>query len=224
MNNSLQANSAVSITLTPMQIARVVCDADPENNLLSVLLALMDPRHGLHLTTLAASPTYNTPGISRALLHGLLVLSAFNGRPEQTLKQIADRIEMPMPLVRNYLMTLIMLEIVSQEKAKRPYRLIGRDPESGYGLLPVLFAFTKPNREVWLVKKLETNRKTPRMSLALIRGLAVLGTFGARPIQSRVHVAARLGEHQSTIVVYLKTLTAIGLLEYEHKRYRLAQI
>jgi IclR helix-turn-helix domain len=224
VNDRPQTDPSVSITLTTMQIARVVCDTDPRKRLLSVLLALMDPRYELRLTTLAASPTYNTPGVSRALLHGFLVLSTFNGRPEQTLTQIANRVEMSMSLVRNYLMTLIMLKIVSQEEAQRPYRLIGCDPESRYGLLPMLLAVTKPDREVWVVQKLQANRKTPRISLGFIRGIAVLSTFGARPTQRTVDVATRLEDHQSTISVYLQTLTAIGLLEYELKRYRLANI
>lgn len=228
-DNTPDAIRSIPISLTQMQIVRVICDSFAVNGSFSLLLALADPGHELRLPTLAASPAYNAHGISQSLLRGLLILSTFNKRPEQTLKQIADDIEAESSVVRRYLMALITLEMVSQEQPQRPYRVIGCDPRSRYGLLPMLFAFAKPERETWLVDTLNASRRAPKNrgtlgSRALIRGIAVLSTFGAQPIQSRDNVAKRLSEKPSTIAFCLQTLTAVGLLEYELKRYRLAKI
>jgi DNA-binding MarR family transcriptional regulator len=215
VNDSPQANPSVSITLTPMQIARVVCHALPRNGLLLLLFALIDPHCELLFTTLAEDMSYKDHKISQSFIQGLLVLSSFNGNTYQSLRGITSRLAMKKETVHRHLKTLTMLKVLGRGDIRGTYHLISFDSVSGHGLLPLLFAFIDPERERSLIKLGAdlSHQDHLRISLSLIQGLTVLSTFSTASEQGVVAIATRLGRPTSTIFRYLNTLRAIGFLD-----------
>lgn len=70
---------------------------------------------------------------------------------------------------------------------------------------------------------LEEALEDPQLSQSLLRGLAILASFGPdRPWRAIIDLAGQLGMSASTTHRYVKTLRAVGLLEQnpETREYR----
>lgn len=70
---------------------------------------------------------------------------------------------------------------------------------------------------------LEEALEDPQLSQSLLRGLAILASYGPeRPWRAIIDLAAQLGMSPSTTHRYVKTLRAVGLLEQnpETREYR----